>query len=159
SSPSVSSVRRALSNVIVTSARPWLRRVVEPLKITSAISPPRKLLALCSPSTQRTPSTMLLFPDPFGPTIAVMPLLNSNWVLSAKLLKPINSRRLSMNPPQSMSLIRSQSQPWLAVAMELETTDLVHVPHRSINWQWAFAEKAGSGDLRDDFQIGAHGIR
>src|SRR5438132_12103447 len=50
-------MRRLLSKVIVTSARPRLRRVVEPLKITSAISPPRRLLALCSPSTQRTAST------------------------------------------------------------------------------------------------------
>src|SRR5262249_42015300 len=75
------------------------RRVVEPLKMTSAISPPRKLLALCSPSTQRTASTMLLLPLPLGPTMAVMPAAKSNWVLSAKLLKPTSSKRLSIQSP------------------------------------------------------------
>src|SRR5919202_984989 len=87
---------------MVTSAMPKLRRVVDPLKMTSAISPPRKLLALCSPRIQRTASTMLLFPDPLGPTIAVMPSPKENSVLSAKLLKPASSRRLSMPPPQQL---------------------------------------------------------
>src|SRR5580704_17597419 len=84
---------------MVTSAMPRLRRDVEPLKITSAISPPRRLLALCSPRIQRTASTMLDLPEPLGPTIAVTPSPKSNVVLSAKLLKPINSRRFSMQPP------------------------------------------------------------
>ena len=82
----------------MTSARPRLRRDVEPLKMTSAISPPRRLLALCSPRIQRTASTMLLLPEPLGPTMAVMPAGKSNCVLSAKLLKPTSSRRLSMGP-------------------------------------------------------------
>ena len=47
--------------------------MAEPLKMTSAISPPRRLLALCSPSTQRTASTTLLLPEPLGPTMPVMP--------------------------------------------------------------------------------------
>ena len=67
--------------------------------MTSAISPPRRLLALCSPSTQRTASTMLLLPLPFGPTTAVIPVEKSNCVLSAKLLKPTNSSLLSMRHP------------------------------------------------------------
>src|SRR6185312_5212355 len=77
-------------------ARPRLRREAEPLKMTSAISPPRRLLALCSPSTQRTLSTMFDFPDPFGPTTPVTPGAKSNAVLSANDLKPTSSRRLSM---------------------------------------------------------------
>src|SRR5882724_611738 len=81
---------------MVTSASPRLRRELEPLKMTSAISPPRKLLALCSPRIQRTASTIFDFPDPFGPTMAVMPPPKSKTVLSAKLLKPTSSSRLSM---------------------------------------------------------------
>src|SRR5262249_59557933 len=101
SSPSMASARRLLSKVMVTSARPRLRREVEPLKITSAISPPRRLLALCSPRVQRTASTTLLLPEPFGPTIAVIPAGKSNCVLSAKLLKPTSSRRLSIRSPDN----------------------------------------------------------
>src|SRR5438132_12027223 len=89
-------MRRLLSKVIVTSARPRLRREVEPLKMTSAISPPRRLFALCSPRIQRTASTILLLPLPLGPTPPVIPAAKSNCVLSAKLLNPTNSKRLSM---------------------------------------------------------------
>src|SRR5437870_2303585 len=85
---------------MVTSAMPRDRRAVEPLKMTSAISPPRRLLALCSPRIQRTASTMLDLPEPLGPTMAVTPSPNSKVVLSAKLLKPTRSRRLSMQPPR-----------------------------------------------------------
>src|SRR5262245_34331026 len=81
---------------MVTSARPRLRRAAEPLKITSVISPPRRLLALCSPSTQRTASTTFDLPEPFGPTMPVIPAGKSNCVLSANDLKPTISRRLSM---------------------------------------------------------------
>lgn len=52
-------------------------------------------LALCSPSTQRMPSDMLLLPLPFGPTTAVMPLTNSISVLSANDLKPDSSMRFN----------------------------------------------------------------
>src|SRR5213592_2899203 len=85
-----------------TSARPRLLRAVAPLKMTSAISPPRRLLADCSPSTQRTASTMLDLPLPLGPTMAVTPGGNSKTVLSAKLLKPTNSRRFSMRHPKEL---------------------------------------------------------
>ena len=44
-----------------------------PLKITSAISPPRSALADCSPSTQRMASETLDLPQPLGPTMAVTP--------------------------------------------------------------------------------------
>src|SRR5947199_1652775 len=101
--------RRLLSNVIVTSARPRERRDAEPLKMTSAISPPRRLLALCSPRIQRTASTTFDLPEPFGPTMAVMPALKSNCVLSAKLLKPTSSRRFSM-PHQKRHSVRVMSR-------------------------------------------------
>ncbi|EKD27199.1 MAG: hypothetical protein ACD_79C00815G0001 [uncultured bacterium] len=43
---------------------------------------------LCSPKTQRIASTTLLFPQPLGPTKAVIPLLRMISVLSANDLKP-----------------------------------------------------------------------
>src|SRR3954470_22491389 len=90
---------------MVTSAPPSLRRAPEPLKITSVISPPRRLLALCSPSTQRTASTTLLLPEPFGPTTAVTPGAKENSVLSANDLKPTSSRRLSMRRHPCLALL------------------------------------------------------
>src|ERR1041385_3297873 len=71
-----------------TSAMPSGLRESVPLKITSAISPPRNALADCSPSTQRIASATFDFPQPFGPTIAVMPGKKLSVVLSAKDLKP-----------------------------------------------------------------------
>ena len=42
----------------------------------------------CSPSAQRRASARLLLPEPFGPTMALIPGPNSTWVRSAKDLKP-----------------------------------------------------------------------
>ena len=56
-----------------TSAMPSGLRPSVPLKITSAISPPRKALADCSPSTQRMASETFDLPHPLGPTMAVTP--------------------------------------------------------------------------------------
>src|SRR5438067_8787154 len=75
---------------------PRLLREVEPLKMTSAISPPRRLLADCSPRAHLTASTTLLLPEPLGPTTAVRPGGNAKAVLSAKLLNPTSSKRFSM---------------------------------------------------------------
>src|SRR5262245_7071180 len=75
---------------------PRLLREEEPLKMTSAISPPRRLLADCSPNIHRTASTTLLLPEPLGPTTPVTPDAKSKRVLSANDLKPTSSRRLSM---------------------------------------------------------------
>src|SRR5215212_7182020 len=75
---------------------PRLLRDDEPLKMTSAISPPRRLLADCSPRIHRTASTTLLLPEPFGPTTPVTPGAKSKRVLSANDLKPMSSRRLSI---------------------------------------------------------------
>src|SRR5690606_1441885 len=75
-------------------------RVPEPLKMTSAISLPRRLLTLCSPSTHLIASTTFDLPEPLGPTTTVMPGGNSKRVLSAKLLKPMSSRALSIGGQQ-----------------------------------------------------------
>src|ERR671918_212747 len=80
-----------LPNVTETSAKPTGLRMSLPLKITSAISSPRSDLADCSPSTQRTASSTLDFPQPFGPTMAVIPSWKLKVVLSANDLKPSRS--------------------------------------------------------------------
>ena len=72
----------------LTALRAWV-----PLKMTSSILLPRKLLADCSPKTQRMASERLDLPDPLGPTTAVIPRSNSMTVLSAKDLKPVISIR------------------------------------------------------------------
>ena len=59
--------------------------------ITSDMLEPRRLLADCSPNTQRIASATLLLPQPFGPTIAVIPSVKSIGVLSANDLNPTNS--------------------------------------------------------------------
>ena len=65
-----------------------------PLKITSVMAPPRSAFGLCSPSTQRIASDTLLLPQPFGPTIAIIPGSNTSFVRSAKLLNPTISSAL-----------------------------------------------------------------
>src|SRR5438128_5257138 len=88
-----------------TSANPTGLRVSAPLNITSAISSPRSDLADCSPSAQRTASTTLDFPQPFGPTIAVTPSWKLKTVLSAKDLKPNSSSDCKcMRPGPKISL-------------------------------------------------------
>src|SRR6266581_883938 len=88
-----------------TSAKPTGLRVSLPLKITSAISSPRSDLADCSPSAQRTASSTLDLPQPFGPTIAVIPWWKLKIVLSANDLKPRSSIDCKcMCRPQSRTL-------------------------------------------------------
>src|SRR5947209_221335 len=77
-----------------TSAIPSGLRPSVPLKITSAISPPRKALADCSPSTQRIASDTFDLPHPLGPTMAVTPGWKLRDVLSAKDLNPKTVRFL-----------------------------------------------------------------
>src|SRR5882724_11216157 len=74
-----------------TSATPTGLRVSAPLKMTSAISSPRSDFADCSPRAQRTASRTLDFPQPFGPTIAVVPSWKLKIVLSTNDLKPSSS--------------------------------------------------------------------
>src|SRR5262249_34871665 len=62
---------------------------------TSCICSPRRLLALCSPSTHVMASTTLLLPQPFGPTMAVTPVSKASSERSGKLLNPASSSLLS----------------------------------------------------------------
>src|SRR5213082_2737254 len=88
-----------------TSAKLSGLRLSVPLKITSAISPPRSDLADCSPRTQRIASSKFDFPQPFGPTIAVTPSWKLKSVLSAKDLKPKSSSDCKcMRPGPKISL-------------------------------------------------------
>src|ERR1700682_5317050 len=63
-------------------------RVLLPAKMTSSIFCERSDRDDCSPSTQRIASTRFDLPEPFGPTTAVVPSMNSSVVASAKVLKP-----------------------------------------------------------------------
>jgi hypothetical protein len=78
----------ALSTTRVTSAAPTAGKESEPEKIRSLIRPARKMLGLPSPSAKRIASVTLLFPEPFGPTIAVIPPLNGIRTGRANVLKP-----------------------------------------------------------------------
>src|SRR5713101_6992129 len=53
---------------------------------------PRRRVGACSPSTHRMASTTLDFPQPFGPTTAVIPGAKLMLVGSRKDLKPTTSR-------------------------------------------------------------------
>ena len=64
-----------LSTVNDTLAIPIFPFDTDPAKIISALFLPRSCFMLCSPNTQRMASDTLLFPLPFGPTIAVMLLI------------------------------------------------------------------------------------
>src|SRR3954464_6912070 len=87
----------ALSMVNDTSARPRGGRPAVPAKMTSSILPPRSDLAPCSPITQASASTTFDLPDPFGPTMHVMP--GSSWsvVEEAKDLNPFRVRLFRYN--------------------------------------------------------------
>src|SRR6476660_5541466 len=81
--------------VRLTSARPSGGRPelpAVPAKMTSSILPPRRLLAPCSPITQASASTTLDLPDPFGPTMQVMPGSSCSVVEEAKDLNPFRVR-------------------------------------------------------------------
>src|SRR5713226_9425192 len=77
------------SMVMVTSASPSGGRFVVPLKMQSAMRSARSDLWLCSPRTQEMASTTLDLPQPFGPTMQVVPEpLNVTTVRSQNDLKP-----------------------------------------------------------------------
>src|SRR3989441_11022763 len=77
------------SMVMVTSASPRGGRLVVPLKMQSAMRSARSDLWLCSPRTQEMASTTLDLPQPFGPTMQVVPdPLNVTTVRSQNDLKP-----------------------------------------------------------------------
>src|SRR5262249_19037260 len=87
----------SVENVRETSAMPRAGRFSDPLKMTSSIERPRRLLALISPMTQRMASTTLDLPQPFGPTTPQIGASKSIMVGSTKDLKPSSSRRLILN--------------------------------------------------------------
>src|ERR1700710_2017770 len=80
------------SKVRLTSARPLALRVLEPLNTRLSRFSERRWDIFCSPITHRILSTILLLPQPFGPTIPVIFSSKFTNVLSAKLLKPLISR-------------------------------------------------------------------
>src|SRR3982751_1775547 len=84
---------RSVRRVRTHSAIPSGFRLSEPLKMTSSMVPPRRLLALCSPSTQVIASERLLLPQPLGPTMAVTPPAKRTSTESTKDLKPEIWRR------------------------------------------------------------------
>ena len=94
---SIGSAPSVLSMVSSTSARPSGGRPDVPAKMTSSILPPRSDLAPCSPITQASASTTLDLPEPFGPTMQVMPGSSSRVVDDAKDLKPLSVRLLRYN--------------------------------------------------------------
>src|ERR1700755_1555047 len=87
--------RSALSIVMTTSA--WLRagRLPEPAKITASMSAARGDLCEVSPIAQRSASTRLDLPQPFGPTTPVRPGSIMKSVGSTNDLKPWRRRRVS----------------------------------------------------------------
>src|SRR5215469_1961416 len=85
---SIGSAPSLLSMVRVTSARPSAGRPEVPAKTTSSILPPRRGLTPCSPITQENASTTLDLPEPFGPTMQVIPGSNRIVVADANDLNP-----------------------------------------------------------------------
>ena len=81
-----------LSIVRLTCARPRDGLIAVPAKMTSCMLEPRNCLAACSPITQASASTIFDFPEPFGPTTAVIPGWKRSVVGRANDLKP---RRVS----------------------------------------------------------------
>ena len=81
-------LRRRRTSAADVGFRPSL-----PWKMMSCMCSPRRLFALCSPSTHVMASTTLLLPQPLGPTMAVTPVSKASSDRSAKLLKPEISRR------------------------------------------------------------------
>ena len=74
-----------------------------PLKMTSAISPPRSALADCSPRTQRTASRTFDLPQPFGPTTAVTPSWKFEDGFVGKRLKADELERLEVHAGKAAS--------------------------------------------------------
>ena len=94
---SIGSAPSVLSMVSSTSARPSGGRPDVPAKMTSSILPPRSDLAPCSPITQASASTTLDLPEPFGPTMQVMPGSSCSVVEEAKDLNPFRVRLFRYN--------------------------------------------------------------
>ena len=87
--------RRSCRCVIATSAVLRGARPLLPEKMTSSMSAARIALWEDSPITQRSASTRLDLPQPFGPTTPVSPGSIRKSVGSTKDLKPIRRNRVS----------------------------------------------------------------
>src|ERR1035441_140288 len=90
--------RSALSIDIPTSALLRAGRLLVPEKITSSIEEARMDLYEDSPITQRSASTRLDLPQPFGPTTPVSPGSIRKSVGSTNDLNPIRRSRVSFMP-------------------------------------------------------------
>src|ERR1700704_4019241 len=103
--------------VMVTSARPSGGRLTVPLKMQSAMRSARSDLWLCSPRTQEMASTTLDLPQPFGPTMHVVPdPLNVTTVRSQNDLKPTISTFRNLSKVSSLGLhARTSHQPVAAL--------------------------------------------
>src|SRR5437764_1296942 len=93
--------------------------------MTSSILEPRRSFARASPSTHLKASTMLLFPEPFGPTTAVTPPSNPTTVRWANVLKPCSAmeRRCTGSRDYQMLCPRDTNDP-----MSRELLCLRHLP-------------------------------
>src|SRR3990167_6096455 len=96
----------SLEKVKDASAYPRSGILSVPLKITSSIFEPRRDFTDCSPRTQRIPSAIFDFPQPLGPTTAVMPGSKCKVVFSAKDLNPNNSNFLKYIIRSSFSCVK-----------------------------------------------------
>src|SRR5580704_252932 len=101
----IASTRSGSTSVSVTSDSPIGGRFAVPLKMQSDMASARNIFLLCSPSTQEIASTTFDFPQPFGPTMHVMPVpLNVIGVFSQNDLNPNNSTLRSFNTSPSQLL-------------------------------------------------------
>src|SRR3989338_6724968 len=80
-----------LSKIKVTAAFPTRGTFSEPFQMSSSPFLLRRDFMDCSPITQRTPSTILDFPEPLGPTIAAIFEGNSKTVARGNDLNPESS--------------------------------------------------------------------
>ena len=85
---SVGSLPLMFCIVSETSAMPIGFLADVPLNITFSILSLRSILLFCSPRHHLIASTILVLPQPLGPTIAVIPSLNFISVFWANDLKP-----------------------------------------------------------------------
>src|SRR6185503_10859807 len=129
--------RLELSMRIATSALLRDGRLLVPEKMTSSISAARIDLCDVSPITQRSASTRLDLPQPFGPTTPVNPGSIMKSVGSTKDLKPSRRSRVSFISIQFRFLcfaaesVSARSRTWITQPMDRQVADRggMEVPH------------------------------
>ena len=97
-----------------TSAAPVGLRASLPPKMTSSIFSPRRLLALCSPSTHVIASATLLLPHPLGPTMAVTPAIEGELGAIGKGFEAGNLKAFEPHatPRYARTMLRSPVRPY-----------------------------------------------